>query len=92
MWAVQAKLLVGSPDKGCSFQVLGATLVHTCMYNLQVYCIYTFILYMHTFCIYTLYINIVWWEQPWCIHASITYMFIAYTHFYKEQPMDCIQK
>jgi len=29
---VQAKLLVGSPDKGCSFQVLGATLVRTCMY------------------------------------------------------------
>ncbi len=24
-WAVQPKWLVGSPDKGCSFQVLGAT-------------------------------------------------------------------
>ena len=36
LWAVQAKLLVGSPYKGCSFQVPGATLAHTRIYDLHV--------------------------------------------------------
>ena len=55
---------VGSASQvACSFQVLGATLVRTCIDNLHVYCIYTCTWYMHTFCIYALYIYIVWWEE-----------------------------